>query len=369
MLNKKFYIFSLSCPSGHYETEKLRGLFQGAGWEILKENNNPEYPFDKKCVRQADLVIYNTCAFTEQAADDCLRFIGQMQLLMKKGAELIICGCLPKTNPERLEKVFNGFSFSWGELDRLISYLGMLSNSNKIKKESLSTKEWNVRISTGCVNNCAYCADKKAIGYVKSRPVEEIILEIKDGLDRGYADISLSAHDSGAYGIDKGLTLPLLLREILKVKKEFKIGIDCLNPQHLCSFADELIEIYKDDRVLKYIHPSLQSGSDRIIKLMNRQYFSKDYISCLMKFQKKIPQMEFGTDIIVGFPSETGADFKATLRVIAYIPFKTINIFTYSSRPNTPAASLPDQIAEDVKQERKQQAFKLWKKIRLSLPA
>jgi MiaB/RimO family radical SAM methylthiotransferase len=326
--------------------------------------NIKKYTFDDVAVKHADCVIFNTCAFTESAADLSCEIITQMKGLIKENSELIVCGCLPKTNPEKLQKIFRGFTFSWGEFNRLKEHFHFDvddRNLTKISDDRLET--WNVRIAYGCAGDCSYCADKTAIGSITSRHPQEIIQEIKTGLEKGYKEILLSAHDSGAYGLDIGYSLPQLLRKVLEIDHSFNIHIDCINPQHLKRHLDELIEIYRDERIVNFLYAPLQTGSDKILKNMKRNYTVQDFEDCLKKFKKKIPSIEFGTDIIVGFPGETEEDFRETLRIIASFSFKLINIFSYSKRPNTEAASLPDQIPEKIKKERRKKANRLWEKI------
>jgi threonylcarbamoyladenosine tRNA methylthiotransferase CDKAL1 len=198
---------------------------------------------------------------------------------------------------------------------------------------------------------------------VKSRTIREIIADVREGARRGFGRILLSAHDSGAYGNDIGYDLPRLLEDVLKVEGNFRISMDCINPNHLLRHLDEYIRLFKSEKMLRYLYPPLESGNDRILRMMKRPYKAGDILKALERFRQEIPAIEFGTDLIVGFPTETEEDFRDTLKVITTIPFRILNIFPYSPRPATEAAGFPGQIPEAVKRERCRRAEKTWKKM------
>ena len=273
---------------------------------------------------KADLVVINTCIVkgpTEQ------KIIKKMQEIKQP---LVVAGCMAEARQELVKKIRS---------DAILVGLNNLKNINKAIKEKkdflgsehevklkLPKKNRNkaveiIHIDEGCLGNCSYCITKLAKGKLFSYPEELIVDAVKKSKAR---EIWLTSQDCGAYGQDIGTDLPGLLMKILKIKKDFLLRIGMMNPNHALKFADELIEIYKDKRIFKFIHLPVQSGNDEILLRMNRKYKVEDFVSIIEKFRENFPQITVSTDIICGFPGETEEQFSDSLKLIEKIPYKLL---------------------------------------------
>jgi tRNA A37 methylthiotransferase MiaB len=219
-----------------------------------------------------------------------------------------------------------------------------------------------LRISKGCLGNCSYCAKRFATGRLKSKPKVEIINEFKKGLSQGYKKFFMLSEDAGCYGIDSGTTINQLIREIfiLKGNHEYKLIISNFNAEWLVKYFNEIQDIIlaNHDRIL-YFHVPIQSGSNRILQLMNRPYQIEEVESCLFDLRTKIPNLNITTDMIVGFPGETEIDFKLSKEFLEKVKFNFVDIFGYENRPNTPASKMNGKLSQDIIDKRKFELLKI----------
>ena len=311
---------------------------------------------------KADLVVINTCIVkgpTEQ------KIIKKMQEIKQP---LVVAGCMAEARQELVKKIRS---------DAILVGLNNLKNINKAIKEKkdflgsehevklkLPKKNRNkaveiIQIAEGCLGHCSYCITKLAKGKLFSYPEELIVDAVKKSKAR---EIWLTSQDCGAYGQDIGTDLPGLLMKILKIKKDFLLRIGMMNPNHALKFADELIEIYKDKRIFKFIHLPVQSGNDEILLRMNRKYKVEDFVSIIEKFRENFPQITVSTDIICGFPGETEEQFSDSLKLIEKIKPDVLNISKFWPRPKTLAANMK-QIDVETKNERSRKMKELSRQI------
>jgi MiaB-like tRNA modifying enzyme len=220
-----------------------------------------------------------------------------------------------------------------------------------------------VQISRGCVMNCSYCYEPYR-GRIFSYPPNEIVEEIKIALADGCKEIWITSLDNGCYGFDRETNLAILLNEICKLNGKFLVRVGMMNPLHIKNFLNELIEAYQDEKIFKFIHIPLQSGSNKILRLMKRGYKASDFVRIVGKFRKKFPLITISTDIIVGFPYESEKDFDATVNLIKKVKPDIVNITKFGARPETEAAKM-EQLDRKIVNERSSFLTSIVKEISL----
>jgi len=204
-----------------------------------------------------------------------------------------------------------------------------------------------IKVATGCLGACTFCSVRKSRGTIKSKPIEKIMCEFKKGLQRDFKRFSLMGTDLGAYGRDLGYTLVDLLREMTKERGDFKIGLRNVDPYFLKEMLSELIPIFKSQRVW-YLSSAAESGSDRILKLMRRNYTIKEFKECVESIRRACPDIVIRTQLMVGFPTETEQDFAETMRLLDDVVFDYAEVYRFSKRPGTPAENMKGQVPEET---------------------
>jgi threonylcarbamoyladenosine tRNA methylthiotransferase CDKAL1 len=309
---------------------------------------------------EADILIVNTCAVTEKTERKILRRLHQLQ-----GHRLIIAGCLPVALPSSIEDI------------KSRKTLGILSKFSAQEIASMYQEDQNsnfryvfdghvrqdlcgiVNIAEGCVGVCSYCIVKKARGQLISRDPVEIVESVKRLVKLGLVEIQLTAQDTAAYGMDIGASLLELLELINELPGEFKVRVGMMNPDTIQPIMEELMAVYRNRRIYKFIHLPVQSGSDRILDGMDRNYLAKDFRGIVKFLKENFPEMGLVTDVIVGFPGEEEEDFAETVRIIEETRPDKVNITRYSKRPGTFAAELYD-MPERIKKDRSRTITRMW---------
>jgi threonylcarbamoyladenosine tRNA methylthiotransferase CDKAL1 len=354
----EIYFETYGCTANYNSTEIIKGLIKQAGLNITE---NFDY---------SDLIIINSCIVKEPTQEKIRR---RIQDLLKKQKKIILTGCMPRLNSEKLQNE-NLFLLDISRIKNIINLIQDIQdgtynqekylkqrnevklNLPKISKEKLIGIN---QISEGCLGQCSYCIVKLAKGKLFSYPEEKIIESIKNDVNNGCKEIWITSQDNSAYGNEKGeYNLPNLLKEILQIKGNFFVRLGMMNPNNVLKILPELIEIYKNKKMFKFIHIPIQSGNDKILKLMKRNYLKKDIFKIINEFKKNIPLISISTDIIVGFPSETEKDFNETLNLIKEIKPEILNISKFWPRPNTSAEKLK-QIPPRIKIQRATKLSKL----------
>lgn len=329
--SKKIYIASNGCKTNEAKGALLKSFFAENDYIIAKTH------------KKADVIIFNPCACCTFHEDLAIKMIQKFQQKTSKPSELIVWGCLPKINQNRLDKFFKGISFGI-EPARFNDLFSCKVPIEKVKKQFSKKEHYVVDVASGCMGECAFCAVKNACGMLESRKVKAILDEIKHALKNNYNKFFLSAMDLGCYGKDIGTDLIYLLEEIDKIKKDFKVSLGPINPAHLKPFLSEFISVFGKMRFIKTIQIDAESGSNRVLKLMNRRYTVEDISYCFARLTKEIPSVEINSNFIVGFPGETEEDFNKSIELI-----KKFNIFPicfkYEKRPFTLASEMPNQIS------------------------
>lgn len=354
------FIMTFGCQQNEADSEKIAGMAKQMGYEIL---NSPE---------DAYLIVVNTCAIREHAELKALSTIGQYKHIKQKNPELVIavCGCMVtqehRVNDIKFKYPYVDFVFSTAAIHRLPELLSEKIRRGKrlycldedyavaegipIHRES-GYRAW-VSVMYGCNNFCTYCIVPYVRGRERSRRKEEIIAEVRALVADGYKDITLLGQNVNSYGKDMGFDYDFadLLDELAQIEGDFLLHFMTSHPKDA---TKKLIDVIaKNDRIAKQFHLPLQSGSNKILKAMNRHYDLQKYLDTVTYMKSKIPDVVITSDIIVGFPGETEEDFEATLEALRSVRYDMLYSFIYSPRKGTPAAEMPDQVAHVVQSER-----------------
>lgn len=354
-------VSTFGCQMNARDSEKLLGILKDIGYQESDDEEN------------ADFVIYNTCTVRENANLRVYGRLGQLKKVKRANVEMIIamCGCMMQ-EPEVVEKiktsykfvdiVFGTFNiFKLAELMYMCftgdeQVIDIWDSTKEVVEELPTSRKYpfksGVNIMFGCNNFCTYCIVPYVRGREKSREPKEIIREIERLVSDGVKEVMLLGQNVNSYGktLEDDITFAKLLREIAKIDGLERIRFMTPHPKDL---SDELIEVMAHSKkICKHLHLPVQSGSSRILKLMNRKYTKEHYLTLVDKIRTAVPDIAITTDIIVGFPGETEEDFQETLDVVRKAKYDSAFTFIYSKRSGTPAAKMPDQVSEEVVHER-----------------
>jgi len=361
--NQKYFLRTYGCQMNVHDSEAIRSYLETLGF-INTEN-----------IEEANLVVLNTCAIRENARDKVIGFLGKCKYLKKNrdNFKIVIAGCMSE-QPDFVETIRKNHKYvdlvigthNIHELPKLLMDLNekqtieVYSNSDEViegmnfKRDSHITA-W-VNIMYGCDKFCTYCIVPYTRGRERSRKLESIIEEVNHLKNNGYKEVTLLGQNVNAYGRDIGETFSNLLECVAKT------GIERIRfvTSHPWNFTDEMIDIIaKYKNIMPYIHLPLQSGSDMILKKMNRRYTKEEYLKLFKKMKERIPNVAITTDIIVGFPNETEEDFNETLDVVKRCEYDGAYTFIFSPRVGTPAALMKDEVSLETKEERLQKLNEL----------
>lgn len=299
---------------------------------------------------EADIIILNTCTVVETTEK---KMIGRMMHLKKFGKQIIVTGCLAKVQPKRVMiRLPDSLIIPPDEYCDFTKTVGMRYGIGNPKRVKVSEKCAILPIAQGCLGNCTYCITKFARGNLRSYPEDQLVAEFNEMISNGAKEVLVTAQDTACYGKDIGSNLPHLLKRMLETEGEYRIRIGMMNPNRLEPIADELLEVMKDDRIYKFLHIPVQSGSDFVLKDMNRRYTTEEFFSLVDKLRSKIPGISIATDLICGFPGEVEEDHKESIGLMKKLKADTVNITRFSARPGTAAADMVNQIQGNVSKER-----------------
>lgn len=347
---ERVYIETYGCTANQGDSEIIAGLLQRAGFTIVEKPEN------------AEIGIINTCVVKESTEK---RMIYRIQKLKNFfGNKLIVAGCMPVAEYKKIRKITNASLVGPKGITEIVKVVKKVSEGKRI--EILNSKKPKiclprirrnpviaiVQISEGCLSGCSFCLTRYARGRLVSYPPEKIVSEIKLAKQAGCKEFWLTSQDNGCYGFDLGISLPELVKKILKdVKGNYFLRIGMMNPLHVKRILNELIEVYQDPRVYKFIHLPLQSGSDNVLEKMNRGYTVRDVVQFVESFRREFSMLTFWTDMIVGFPGETERDFLQSLKILEKLKPDFTNISRFSSMPGTPASRMK-QLPSEIKKQR-----------------
>ena len=370
---KLYHVVTYGCQMNVHESEKIRGILYSLGMN------------EKENIEDANVIVFNTCCIREGAEDRAYNNIMALRKWKNKNPDnvLVVCGCMPQQKNGKYDfktkLKFVDIVLGTHNINALGTHLTSLQENKHRIVEILDSPNKSmdvancirddrtnayVNIIYGCNKFCTYCIVPYVRGREKSRPFNEIYKEVKDLVqNKGYKYITLLGQNVNSYGKDfeKKSSFSELLTELCKIEGDFKIKFMTSHPM---DFSDDLIRVMKNEpKVAKALHLPVQSGSSAILKKMNRHYDSKHYMKIIRKVKRAMPNISLSTDIIVGFPGETEADFNKTMKLIKKVKYDQVFAFMYSKRSGTPAAVFEDQVDEKVKNIRVNKLLRLQKII------
>ncbi len=362
-----FHIVTYGCQMNVHESEKIAGLLSELGYQSCGK------------MEEADVVVFNTCCIRENAENHAYGNIGMLKKLKAKNRNLIIAvgGCLPQqmNKAENLHEKFPYVDIIFGthNLNKLKDYIiekqtrkkaliaieecdGTVIEGEKTLRTSYPNA-W-VNITYGCNNFCSYCIVPYVRGRERSRCSVNVLDEVEGLIDEGYKEITLLGQNVNSYKSPTDeMNFPKLLEKVAALDGKFRLRFMTSHPK---DFSEELAKVIADnEKICRCLHLPVQSGSDDILRVMNRKYTSADYMKKVEILKKYVPDCAITTDIIVGFPGETDKDFEDTLKLVKEVNFSSAFTFVYSKREGTKAAVMPNQVPEEVSKRRIMQLIEL----------
>lgn len=348
---KKYLLYSNGCYLNKIDTKRIEIFFKKNGWT------------PSAGLRKSDIVIFNTCAYCQEKEDQCISILKKMQKEKTKNQKLIVAGCLPVINKERLLANFQGSYFGPLSINSLADHLPI--KYKKIKSiptaQAILTDEntfsgkaeeaFCIRIAYGCLNRCSFCAVKNVFPKLNSKIRKNILNEFSMGLERGYRTFLLTAEDTSVYGRDIRTNLVELLKDLIRKDGQFSIYLYRLNPEGLLKIGKDFLRVLESKKI-KYLSIPVNSGSNRILELMNRRYKTDEIKNYIKRIKKLYPFIKLNLDIMVGFPGETESDFRDTQRFVLETAPDNIRVFEFTDRPGTTAKYLGEAIPKNIMRKR-----------------
>ena len=360
-MKEKYHIVTYGCQMNVHESEKIAGVLRKMGYEETKTKES------------ADIIVFNTCCIRENAENHAFGNIGALKKLKRENPNLLIVvgGCMTqeKGKTELLAKKFPFIDVMFGTLN-LEELESLILKKRAQKKRVISIREkegevietltpyrtsypnaW-VNVMYGCNNFCSYCIVPYVRGRERSRDPEKIVEEVRRLVQEGYKEITLLGQNVNSYGNDAayGVTFAQLLDRVASIEGKFRVRFMTSHPK---DFNEEVVKVMqKHPKIMRLIHLPVQSGSNAVLQAMNRRYTREKYLSEIEMLRRYFPEAEVTTDIIVGFPGETEEDYLQTEELVRLVDFSSAFTFVYSKREGTKAATMPNQIPEDVQKDR-----------------
>lgn len=367
--NKTVSFLTLGCKVNQYDSDAMRTIFLQQGYKAVKEEE------------EADVYVINTCSVTSIGDRKSRQMVRKIRRKHPQ-AVIAVVGCYAQIAPEIFEAM--------GDIDvivgaqnrsKIVEYVEQAQKKEKTinaVKDIMSVTEFEnlyvdaegetktrafIKVQEGCDNYCTFCIIPFARGKLKSRKQKDAVEEIRRLVAKGYREIVLTGIHLGNYGRDlhDGTSLATLVEELLRIPNLLRIRMGSIESVEL---SDDLINLIKDEpRVCRHLHLPIQSGSDAVLRRMNRHYRLPEYKKLISELREKIPGLALTTDLIVGFPGETEENFMETLETLRELRFSAIHVFPYSQRTGTPAAVFPNQVPGDIKKDRVHRVQELEKEI------
>lgn len=362
----KFYVETLGCKVNAYESEFIK--------ESFKNNNYIE----ADSMKDASVVVVNTCTVTNQADAKSRKLIRQVKR-ENPTCCLVVCGCAAENHKENLIDLDIDILLGNKDKSKIVLLVNdYLENKKKIVNfydlrnatfEDMQINNFEghtrgfVKIQDGCNNFCSYCIIPFMRGSIRSKPLDVAIDEINCLVSSGYKEIVLTGIHTGNYGVDINTNFASLLKSIVKIKNLKRLRISSIE---ITEITDEVISIIKDNNIIvDHLHIPLQAGSDEVLKLMNRKYDLDYYYRKIESIRKVRPNISITTDVIVGFPGEDDNLFKKTIEVCRKLEFAKIHVFPFSLRSGTKAEKLPNHIENTIKKKRSRELLEVSKELEI----
>jgi len=346
----KIFVEAYGCSASFADSEMISGLIVNGGHTLATDSS------------ESDLNLIVTCSVKDTTANKMMHRIKSL-----KTKPLIVAGCLPKAEQSNVEKFTENASLlgpnSLGKtLDvinsTLIGKKQIALEDSDLSKVGLPKVRLNsavgiVEIASGCMSECTFCQTKLAKGDLSSYRLGDIVRQVQTEIKEGCKEVWLTSTDNGCYGFDIGTDLPTLVNAVSEIPEDFMIRVGMMNPMYMSRIKQELIESYDNEKVFKFLHIPVQSGSNKVLNDMKRGHTSETFREIVKKTKDRFENFTISTDIIVGFPSETEEDFQKTLTLLDETKPDVVNLSKYSARPGTDAAELKQIDAAEIKRRSK----------------
>ena len=361
----KFQIYTLGCKVNTYESNVMRDALLNKGY------------FEVGLKEKADITIINTCTVTNTADSKSMKVIRQA-IRRNENAIIVVCGCLVQNKKEEVSKI-DGVDIVIGNINKskIVDYIEKYIEEKKQEVDVRNIMDTNfepmmlnnfnktrafVKIQDGCNNFCSYCIIPYTRGNVRSKDKQSVLKEIQLLVDEGHKEVVLTGIHTGNYGAEfADYKFADLLKDIVKIDKLERLRISSIE---ITEINDDVMEVIKENNILvDPMHIPLQSGSDAVLKRMNRKYDKEYFINKIKKLRKIRPNISITTDVIVGFPGETKEEFEETIETIKKIEFTKLHVFPYSKREGTKAAIMDVQVDENIKKKRVKILLQLSKEL------
>lgn len=358
----KIFVEAYGCSASFADSEMISGLILNGGHTLVDDDS------------QSDLNVVVTCSVKDATANKMIHRIKSL-----KSKPLIVAGCLPKAEKDTVEKFTEKASLlgpnSLGKTLQVIE--STLKGTKQIALEDTDLSKVGlpkvrlnpavgiVEIASGCLSECTFCQTKLSKGDLTSYRLGDIVRQVQTEIKDGCKEIWLTSTDNGCYGFDIGTDLPSLINAVSEIPEKFMIRVGMMNPMYMPRIKNNLIESFESEKVFKFLHIPVQSGSDQVLHDMKRGHTSATYKEIVQKARERFENFTISTDVIVGFPSETKEDFQKTVELLDETKPDVVNLSRYSARPGTEAAEWEQIDMEEVK-KRSKLIFEQINKISLS---
>lgn len=346
----KIFVEAYGCSASFADSEMISGLIVNDGHTLATSPS------------ESDLNLIVTCSVKDTTANKMMYRIKSL-----KTKPLIVAGCLAKAEQNNVEKfVENASLLGPNSLGKTLDVINSTLRGKKqialedsdlskvgLPKVRLNSAVGIVEIASGCMSECTFCQTKLAKGDLSSYRLGDIVRQVQTEIKEGCKEVWLTSTDNGCYGFDIGTDLPTLVNAVSEIPKDFMIRVGMMNPMYMSRIKQNLIESYDNEKVFKFLHIPVQSGSDKVLNDMKRGHTSETFREIVKKTKERFENFTISTDIIVGFPSETEEDFQKTIALLDETKPDVVNLSKYSARPGTDAAELKQIDAAEIKRRSK----------------
>jgi threonylcarbamoyladenosine tRNA methylthiotransferase CDKAL1 len=361
----KVWVEGYGCSASMADSEMIRGLLKSAGYEVAAKQS------------EGALNLIVTCSVKDATEH---KMVGRIKSLTESGKPLVVAGCLPKAEREKVELLSPSASLLGPHSiersadvvgsalagSRLVALEDSISDKVNIPRVRVNPVVSIVEIASGCMSECTFCQTKLAKGWLRSYRMGDIMRQIRSDIaEGGCREVWLTSTDNGCYGRDIGSDLVELLKACCSIEGDFKIRLGMMNPMYLPEMVSRLVEVFhENDKLFKFLHIPVESGSNGVLRKMKRGHTARTFLDAVQSFRKKIPKMTISTDVIVGFPTETEGDFQATLDLLEKAEPDIVNSSRYGARPGTESAKWKrERVSFQVAKERSGRLHMLARKI------
>jgi len=346
----KIFVEAYGCSASFADSEMISGLILNGGHSLVENSS------------ESDLNIVVTCSVKDSTANKMMHRIKSL-----KTKPLIVAGCLPKAEKNSVEKFSENASLLGpNSLGKTLQIINSTLNGSKqialedsdlskvgLPKVRLNPAVGIVEIASGCMSECTFCQTKLSKGDLSSYRLGDVVRQVQTEIKEGCKEVWLTSTDNGCYGFDIGTDLPSLVNAVTEIPEEFMVRVGMMNPMYMPRIKEKLVEAYDNDKVFKFLHIPVQSGSNKVLHDMKRGHTAETFREIAKKVKERFENFTISTDVIVGFPSETEEDFQKTVSLLDETKPDVVNLSKYSARPGTDAAEWEQLDAAEVKRRSK----------------